>query len=146
MKGVLQRSHRTVGSCILEYIPLLCTAVISLKHSLHVLSSFPPPSPPPETTLPSPVTRDTRWGEQDVHTTRPHRRQWCFRWNAENLVEQIIHSLDIESGTHTGRVITCCWLSDTAWVGVRSEGCVGCGWRRYMYIWKPSTESDHSRV
>ncbi len=112
--------------------PLLCTAVISLKHSLQVLSNRPLPSPLPVTTPPSPVTRETRWGEQEEHTTRPHRRQWCFRWNAVNFVEQIMHSFDMESGTHTALVRACCWLSSTVrgvsvceeWVCVRRSECV----------------------
>uniref|UniRef100_A0A1I8IU02 G_PROTEIN_RECEP_F1_2 domain-containing protein n=1 Tax=Macrostomum lignano TaxID=282301 RepID=A0A1I8IU02_9PLAT len=52
-------------------------------------------TPPPQSSVDS---------EQAPQTTRPHQRQWCLRWNMENLSRsQHMHLLAAESGVHAAR-------------------------------------------
>ena len=44
-----------------------------------------------------------RWGEQEAQTTRPHFRQWCFRYQKLNTVPQIGQLVTSVSGCHRGR-------------------------------------------
>lgn len=47
-----------------------------------------------------------RWGEHAEQTTRPHFRQWCFRYQKVNSTSHIGHLLTSASGCHLGRLIS----------------------------------------